>query len=93
MMICKECWIYRQRLEHTKEQLSSLPMECAHLFRKELKDPVKAQRITESLNQTLDILESQWRCLIVEISDRECPEGECLLRSELCHTKAEKNIS
>jgi len=47
-----------------------------------VKDPMIASRFREALNETLDNLEAQWRWLITEIGDRQCPEGNCLLIKE-----------
>jgi len=81
-MLCKNCWIYRQRLEGTQDQLSHLTQDCARMLGRRVKDPMIASRFREALNETLDNLEAQWRWLITEIGDRQCPEGNCLLIKE-----------
>ena len=78
-MLCKECWIYRQKLEGTKDQLSSLDIDTARFLGKDANNPGIAARFNEPLDKVFDYLDHLWRKLIVEIGDKKCPLGRCIL--------------
>ena len=78
-MLCKECWIYRQKLEGTKERLSNLDINTAKFLGKEANNPTTVAHWNKTLDELADHLDRLWRKLVVEIGDRECTQGRCIL--------------
>jgi hypothetical protein len=78
-MLCKECWIYRQKLEGTEERLSNLTIDTAQFLGERINNPDTAARFKESTDKVYDYLYDLRRKLIVEIADIECPKGACIL--------------
>lgn len=78
-MQCKNCLIWRQTEEQTRERLANLTIDTARFLGKEVNNPTIVEQFRKSLNRVYDWLDRRWRKLIVEIGDMECRQGRCIL--------------
>jgi hypothetical protein len=77
-MKCKDCLLWRNEEEETRDQLVNFNVDTARWLGK--KNP--SLTLIKALDQEHDSLDRKWRRLWA-ISKTECPPGRCILISEL----------